>query len=148
VPLSEFELSARSRACLEKMNVRTLGDLARMSEEDIAGSKNFGETSLGELRALLESKGLHFGLGRAEPPPPSAAIASPETAAVLVQPLADLDLSVRSLKCARTLGVETVGDLAQKTEKELLQCPNFGQTSLSEIKRKLGTYGLSLKPSE
>jgi len=148
VPLSEFELSARCRACLEKMNVRTLGDLARLSEQDISGSKNFGETSLSELRSLLESKGLHFGMGRAAPPLPAAAIASPEMAGVLGQAITDLDLSIRSLKCARTLGVETVADLVQKTEKELLQCPNFGQTSLNEIKRKLASYGLSLKLPE
>ena len=67
---------------------------------------------------------------------------------MLARPIAELDLSVRCLKCARTLGVETVGDLIQKTEKELLQCPNFGQTSLNEIKRKLASYGLSLKPRE
>ena len=66
VPLSEFELSARCRACLEKMNIRTLGDLARLTETEIGNSKNFGETSLAELRGLLESKGLHFGMGRAD----------------------------------------------------------------------------------
>ena len=129
------------------MNVRTLGDLAHLSEQDIAGSKNFGETSLSELRSLLESKGLHFGMGRAAPPP-AAAIASPEMVGVLGQSIADLDFSVRSLKCTRTLGIETVGDLVQKTEKELLQCPNFGQTSLNEIKRKLASFGLSLKVPE
>ena len=79
VPLSEFELSARCRACLEKMNVRTLGDLARLTETDIGNSKNFGETSLAELRGLLESKGLHFGMGRTDTAPTPAAIASPET---------------------------------------------------------------------
>jgi DNA-directed RNA polymerase subunit alpha len=148
VPLSEFELSARCRACLEKMNVRTLGDLARMTETEIGNSKNFGETSLSELRGLLESKGLHFGMGRTDVSPTPAAIASPELAGVLARPIAEMELSVRSLKCARTLGIETVGDLTQKSEKDLLACPNFGQTSLNEIKQKLTSYGLSLKPRE
>jgi len=145
VPLSEFELSARCRACLEKMNIRTLGDLARMTEAEIGNSKNFGETSLAELRGLLESKGLHFGMGRTEAASKPAALGSPELSDVLARPIADMDLSVRSLKCARTLGIETVGDLIQKTDKELLACPNFGQTSLNEVKQKLASYGLSLK---
>jgi len=145
VPLSEFELSARCRACLEKMNIRTLGDLARLTEMEIGNSKNFGETSLSELRGLLESKGLHFGMGRTDVAPPPAAIASPELSDALTRPIDEMELSVRSLKCARTLGIETVGDLVQKSEKDLLACPNFGQTSLNEVKQKLATYGLSLK---
>ena len=145
VPLSEFELSARCRACLEKMNIRTLGDLARLTETEIGNSKNFGETSLAELRGLLESKGLHFGMGRADAAPTPAAIASPELADALSRPIDEMELSVRSLKCARTLGIETVGDLIQKSEKDLLACPNFGQTSLNEVKQKLAGYGLSLK---
>ena len=148
VPLSEFELSARCRACLEKMNIRTLGDLARLTETEIGNSKNFGETSLAELRGLLESKGLHFGMGRTDAGPAPAAIASPEMADALTRPIDEMELSVRSLKCARTLGIETVGDLIQKTEKDLLSCPNFGQTSLNEVKQKLASYGLSLKSRE
>jgi DNA-directed RNA polymerase subunit alpha len=145
VPLSEFELSARCRACLEKMNIRTLGDLARMTETEIGNSKNFGETSLKELRDLLESKGLRFGMGRADAAARPAAIASPELSDALTRSIGEMDLSVRSLKCARTLGIETIGDLVQKTDKDLLACPNFGQTSLNEVKQKLASYGLSLK---
>ena len=148
VPLSEFELSARCRACLEKMNIRSLGDLARLTEAEIGNSKNFGETSLAELRGLLESKGLHFGMGRPESESAPAAIASPELADALSRSIEEMDLSVRSLKCARTLGIETVGDLIQKSEKDLLACPNFGQTSLNEVKQKLASYGLSLKSRE
>lgn len=148
IPLSEFELSARCRACLDKMSIRTLGDLARLSEDDITGSKNFGDTSLTELRNLLESKGLHFGMGRADTTKPAFGVHSSDQSGVLLKPIADMDLSVRSLKCVRALGCETVGDLTQKTDKELLKCANFGQTSLQEIKRKLAALGLALKTSE
>ena len=144
-PVADFELSARSRAFLEQMNVRALGDLARLTEEDVLQSKNLGETSLTELRNLLQSRGLHFGMGaegeRSQPEPAVAAQVD-----VLVKPIADLDLSIRSQKCMRTLGIQTVGDLIEKTEKELLLCPNFGQTSLNEVKSKLAGYGLALEP--
>ena len=145
-PLSEFELSARARSCLEQMDVRTLGDLARLTEADVTRSKNLGETSLSELQSLLESKGLHFGMGAEETPSRvGAGAGDSEQAAVTTKPVGDLDLSVRSLKCMRTLGVQTVGDLTEKTDKELLQCQNFGQTSLAEVKDKLAKLGLALK---
>jgi DNA-directed RNA polymerase subunit alpha len=87
-------------------------------------------------------------MGRPDAGPTPAAIASPELAGALTRPIAEMELSVRSLKCTRTLGIETVGDLTQKSEKDLLACPNFGQTSLNEMKQKLAGYGLSLKPKE
>ena len=43
IPLSDFELSVRSRNCLKKMNLRTLGDLLRTSEQELLSYKNFGE---------------------------------------------------------------------------------------------------------
>src|SRR6185437_10919050 len=46
IPVTDFELSVRSRNCLKKMNIKTLGDLTRISEQQLLSSKNFGETSL------------------------------------------------------------------------------------------------------
>src|SRR5262249_60753533 len=50
IPVTDFELSVRSRNCLKKMNIRTLGDLTRVSEQQLLSSKNFGETSLADIR--------------------------------------------------------------------------------------------------
>src|SRR5436190_110317 len=61
IPISDFELSVRSRNCLKKMNIRSLGDLLRTSEAELLSYKNFGETSLNEIKALLASKGLRLG---------------------------------------------------------------------------------------
>src|SRR5882762_11848890 len=61
IPISDFELSVRSRNCLKKMNLRSLGDLLRTSEAELLGYKNFGETSLNEIKALLAQKGLRLG---------------------------------------------------------------------------------------
>src|SRR3954465_3003890 len=61
IPITDFELSVRSRNCLKKMNIRTLGDLLRTSEQELLSYKNFGETSLNEIKALLASKGLRLG---------------------------------------------------------------------------------------
>ena len=145
-PVGDFELSARSRTFLEQVNVRTLGDLACLTEDNVLRSKNLGETSLTELRNLLQSKGLHFGThSEGEGSDSMDAPAAPMPPDVISKPIADLDLSVRSQKCMLTLGVNTIGDLAGKTEKDLLECPNFGQTSLNEVKSRLAGCGLALK---
>jgi len=61
IPVTDFELSVRSRNCLQKMGVMTLGDLCRTTEQELLGSKNFGETSLTEIKDMLASKGLKLG---------------------------------------------------------------------------------------
>ena len=60
-PVTDFELSVRSRNCLEGMNIRTLGDLTRVSEQDLLAGKNFGETSLHEIREMMTAHGLMIG---------------------------------------------------------------------------------------
>ncbi|MDR4508227.1 MAG: tetratricopeptide repeat protein [Candidatus Brocadiaceae bacterium] len=61
IPISDFELSVRSRNCLEKMNIRTLRDLTAIAEPDLLTFKNFGETSLNEIKSILSQKGLRLG---------------------------------------------------------------------------------------
>ncbi|MHC5012241.1 MAG: DNA-directed RNA polymerase subunit alpha C-terminal domain-containing protein, partial [Planctomycetota bacterium] len=61
-PISEFELSVRSRNCLAKMNIESLGDLVRKSEAELLAYKNFGETSLQEIKDILAQKGLRLGM--------------------------------------------------------------------------------------
>jgi len=152
-PVSDFELSVRSRNCLRQMNIHTLGDLLRTTEAELLSYKNFGETSLNEIRAMLSHKGLGLGQGIAataeENESPSSAVATlPEgTARSMATPVASLELSVRSRKCLQRLGVVTLGDLIQHSEAELSSTRNFGETSLNEIKRALGLFGLSFKNS-
>src|SRR6478735_7095950 len=61
IPITDFELSVRSRNCLKKMNIKSLGDLLRTTEQELLSYKNFGETSLNEIKALLAGKGLRLG---------------------------------------------------------------------------------------
>ena len=150
LPVSDFELSVRSRNCLAKMGILTLGDLARTTEEEILESKNFGETSLVEIKEVLASKGLSLGQ-LAEPAAPGQFEAAPgeEPAAddqeLLGLPIGELNLSVRARKCTTKLGIVTVGDLARRTAEDLLECKNFGVTSLNEVREKLAERGLKLR---
>ena len=151
IPITDFELSVRSRNCLKKMNIRSLGDLLRTTEPELLGYKNFGETSLNEIKALLASKGLRLGQAADESKtaPRRATSAADNVAPELMsKPVGDLELSVRSRKALQRLNINSLGELTSRTEDELLGCKNFGQTSLNEIKQQLGTFGMSLRKLE
>jgi DNA-directed RNA polymerase subunit alpha len=153
-PVTDFELSVRSRNCLKKMNINTLGDLLRITEAELLSYKNFGETSLREIKAMLAQKGLTLGQNAQPgapafvPPPDDEDMEAEPAPDMKAQPVAALELSVRSRKCLQMLGIETVGDLTMRSETELLESRNFGQTSLLEIKKCLGDLGLSLRSTE
>lgn len=59
-----------------------------------------------------------------------------------------LELSVRARKALQHLGIQTLGDVATRTEAELMGVKNFGATSLTEITLKLTEYGLKLRTLE
>jgi DNA-directed RNA polymerase subunit alpha len=63
---------------------------------------------------------------------------------LLLRPIDDLELTVRSANCLKAESIYYIGDLVQKTEVELLKTPNLGKKSLTEIKDVLGARGLSL----
>ncbi len=63
---------------------------------------------------------------------------------ILLRPVDDLELTVRSANCLKAENIYYIGDLIQRTEVELLKTPNLGKKSLTEIKDVLATHGLSL----
>jgi len=153
-PIGEFQLSVRSRNCLTQINVMTLGDLVRKTEEELMTVRNFGDTSLKEIKELLTAKGLRLarpgetglepGLPPQEAPTPMPAPVRPKED-VLQKPVGEFEWSARAKKALESLGVSVLADLTLKTEKELLAIKNFGTTSLNEVKQKLAQFGLSLK---
>ena len=131
------------------MNIETLGDLIMKTEQELLSYKNFGETSLGEIKTMLNQKGLRLGQGletkggeASSGRNPLEATASPD---VLNRSIDEVELSVRSRRCMERLEVRTIRDLINKTEVELMAAKNFGMTSLNEIKRKLAEIGLGLR---
>lgn len=151
IPISDFELSVRSRNCLRKMNIYTLGDLLKITEAELLSYKNFGETSLVEIKKVMDQKGLSLGMALEDK---SAALqaqaagiegVNEELTGKLVE---DMELSVRARRALARLKIQTLGELINKTEAELLGCKNFGVTSLNEIKERLTSYGLGLRKLE
>lgn len=70
--------------------------------------------------------------------------AEPDFDPILLRPVEDLELTVRSANCLKTENIHYIGDLVQRTEVELLKTPNLGRKSLTEIKDVLASKGLSL----
>ncbi len=85
---------------------------------------------------LAESQGLTVG------PAPDTTTLTGDMALTIEE----LNLSVRSYNCLKREGINTVGDLIQKSEAELLDIRNFGQKSIDEVKAKLDELGLELRP--
>jgi DNA-directed RNA polymerase subunit alpha len=76
----------------------------------------------------------------------------PKLLEMLAKPIEELDLSVRSANCLKNANIRTLGDLVQRSEREMLSTKNFGRKSLDEIKEVLNTlglsFGMSLRPGE
>ena len=148
IPVTDFELSVRSRNCLQKMGIMTLGDLCRCTEQELLASKNFGETSLVEIKEMLATKGLRLGQYAQERQASEVLepeVLSADEQAMLAKPIAELNLSVRARKCMIRLAINTLGDLVRRTGDDLLECKNFGVTSLNEVREKLTVLGLKLR---
>lgn len=147
-PITDFELSVRSRNCLRKMNIKTVGDLLKISEAELLSYKNFGETSLKEIKSMLVLKNLRLGMALEEEQVEGEQTTEEKEAeneGILNKPIDDLPLSVRARKCLRKLNISSIGDLTRKTEAELLGVKNFGVTSLNEIKKSIVNLGLELR---
>jgi DNA-directed RNA polymerase subunit alpha len=149
-PVTDFELSVRARTCLKKMNIRTLGDLLRTTEAELLGYKNFGESSLVEIKQMLASKGLRLGQGVEDAHRQALRkvieqLKGSGTETMLAKPVTDLNLSVRARKALQLLNIQTLGDLVSHTEAELMGVKNFGATSLTEVKQKLTELGMELR---
>ena len=88
--------------------------------------------------SAFEAKG--EGIGTEEHATPEV---DPRLAEMLAKPIEELDLSVRSANCLKNANIRTLGDLVQRTEREMLSTKNFGRKSLDEIKDVLASLGLS-----
>ena len=75
---------------------------------------------------------------------PTESPKSPQVDPILLRPVDDLELTVRSANCLKVENIFYIGDLIQRTETELLKTPNLGRKSLNEIKEVLASRGLTL----
>ncbi len=93
--------------------------------------------------AALEG-GSPESIGEAAPAGPAGLARGPQIDPLLMRPVDDLELTVRSANCLKAENIYYIGDLIQRTENELLKTPNLGRKSLNEIKEVLASRGLTL----
>ena len=145
IPISDFELSVRSKNCLEKMNIRTLKDLTKITEADLLSFKNFGETSLNEIKFILVQKGLRLGQSlESHNETDFFSNVSKGKEKDSINTISDLGLSTRCRNALSKIGIETIENLEEKTEAELIQ-EGVKQNYINEIKETLSKFDLSLK---
>lgn len=93
-------------------------------------------------RILVEQLSVFAALENTAEPEQQAQ--TPQVDPILLRPVDDLELTVRSANCLKAENIYYIGDLIQRTENELLKTPNLGRKSLNEIKEVLAARGLTL----
>jgi RNA polymerase alpha subunit/sigma-70-like protein len=155
--MKSFDLSVRTHNCMKREGLVYVKDLVQLREEDLYNIPNMGKKSIQELQWFLNKHGLSLGMDMSY----CDFYAPQEVEEIkvinkdeeiesyvergLLKHVELLSLSVRSLNCLRELKVKYIGDLVIKSERELIDTPNFGRKSLIEIKDALNSMGLSLE---
>ncbi len=144
-PLDHFDLSTRCRHVLEKRNIATLGDLTLVSEAELLELKNFGESSLQEIKNLLASQGKTLK----KTAPQLAETNSGDGDAMSDDPLRikmeDTGMTDDLIQYLQDMDIVTLGDLAQYEEDELLTIYDLGDEYVAEIRETLEQHGMKLK---
>jgi len=142
--VNDFELSVRSRNCLAKMNIFTLGDLLSITEQEMLSYKNFGETSLKEVKEMLALRGLRLGMNREG----DDRLITKADQKVLGESIEKLELAPKAAQVLDGLGVTRIGDLVQYTDLDLYKVPASGQSVVQELATALGAFGVTLRKPE
>jgi DNA-directed RNA polymerase subunit alpha len=95
-------------------------------------------------RILVDQLSVFAALEGTESAAEAASSRAPQIDPILLRPVDDLELTVRSANCLKAENIYYIGDLIQRTENELLKTPNLGRKSLNEIKEVLASRGLTL----
>ena len=143
-PVNEFELSVRSRNCLAKMNIFTLGDLISITEQEMLNYKNFGETSLKEVREMLTARNLRLGQLREH----ESRGMNRADQKVLADSVDKLELSEKAMSVLENLGVSRIGDIQQYSDIELYRVPQSGQSVVQELTTALAAIGVGINKPE
>ena len=118
---------------------------------DVRGNGALSPEEAVSQAAHIVVKYLNLFAGLTEKPPveePEPEDEDDEESKILEMPIEELELSVRSYNCLKRAGINTVDELTQKTQDEMMKVRNLGKKSLEEVDNKLDELGLALKKSE
>ena len=138
IRLSDLKLTVRTSNCLYRMGLTTLGELAQIPEAELLRQPNFGRKCLSEVKNLLTSS---------LPPTKNMldfCLIKEPLLSTLLRPVQSLGLTTRARNAMEILGIETIGELIQLKEIELLRTPNIGRLTIENYKKVLAEIGFSL----
>lgn len=128
---------------VESARVEQRTDMDKLVLEIQTNGSVTAEEAIGMAAQILQQQlAVFFDLRIEEPVRPKESV--PEIDPILLRPVDDLELTVRSANCLKAENLFYIGDLVQRTETELLKTPNLGKKSLTEIKDVLAQHGLTL----
>ena len=99
-------------------------------------------------RIIVEQLSLFIGLTDQTMPISSAEPEADDNGKVMEMTIEDLDLSVRAYNCLKRAGINTVAELVQRNQEDMMKVRNLGKKSLEEVEQKLQALGLGLRPTE
>ncbi len=143
---ASFSPVRRVSYAVENARVEQRTDLDKLVMEiETNGSTSAEEAIRTSARILVEQLSVFASLEGAEKSLESGGSASAQQFdPILLRPVDDLELTVRSANCLKAENIYYIGDLIQRSETELLKTPNLGRKSLNEIKEVLAARGLTL----
>jgi DNA-directed RNA polymerase subunit alpha len=143
---ASFSPVARVSYTVESARVEQRTDLDKLVMEIVTNGAITPEEAIrSSAKILVEQLAVFTGLEPNEMPTfDSPANRSASFDPILLRPVDELELTVRSANCLKAENIYYIGDLIQRTETELLKTPNLGRKSLNEIKEVLASRGLSL----
>jgi DNA-directed RNA polymerase alpha subunit len=139
IPIEELQLSVRAYTCLKRAQINLVGDLLDYTEEDLLEIKNFGHKSTEEvIEALQKRLGITLPQERASKSeditPESIKSDQNDDIDPMSQiPIEELQLSVRAYNCLKRAQINSVADLRDYTQEDLLEIKNFGQKNAEEV---------------
>jgi len=140
---ASFSPVRRVSYAVESARVEQRTDLDRLVlEVETSGVLEPEDAVRQSARILVEQLSVFAALEGGEPI--AEAARSAQVDPMLMRPVDDLELTVRSANCLKAESIYYIGDLIQRTENELLKTPNLGRKSLNEIKEVLASRGLTL----
>ena len=136
VPIERMQLSVRSYNALKRANIQTVQDLAKLTIEDIKMIRNLGSKSIDEIINAVENFVIEENLQEYSSTPDGNEEKEQEQMAETVlddRPITVFNLSVRSYRCLKNSGIDTVQQLLALSAKDIMSMRGMGQKSASEI---------------
>lgn len=142
---ASFSPVRRVSYTVESARVEQRTDLDKLVVEiETNGAVTAEDAVRASAKILVEQLVVFAQLEGSEPMFPTAPRQSSQFDPILLRPVDELELTVRSANCLKAENIYYIGDLIQRTENELLKTPNLGRKSLNEIKEVLASRGLTL----